>query len=70
MLARSEVTIKLLTVLTYYTPHWTGLTAHAIQVAEGLAARGAEVRPVRHYPELKRDEVINGMRVVRLQPVA
>jgi len=58
--------------LTYYSPHWTGLTAHAVQAAEGLAARGVEVTvlTVRHSPELKRDEVINGVRVVRLQPVA
>lgn len=64
--------MKLLTVLTYYTPHWTGLTAHAVKVAEELAARGVEVTvlTVRHTPEIKRDEVINGVRVVRLQPVA
>jgi glycosyltransferase involved in cell wall biosynthesis len=67
-----EVPIKLLTILTYYRPHWTGLTAHAVQVAEGLAARGVEVTvlTVRHSPELKRDEMINGVRVIRLQPVA
>ena len=69
---RNEVTIKLLVILTYYRPHWTGLTAHAVKVAEGLAARGIEVTvlTVRHTPELKRDEIINGVRVVRLQPVA
>lgn len=59
-------------MLTYYSPHWTGLTAHAVQVAEGLAARGVDVTvlTVRHSPELKRDEVINGVRVIRLQPIA
>lgn len=64
--------MKVLTVLTYYYPHWTGLTAHAVKVAEGLAARGAEVTvlTVRHSPELKRDEIINGVRVIRLQPVS
>ena len=64
--------MKLLTVLTYYAPHWTGLTAHAVKVAEGMAARGVEVTvlTVRHSPELKRDEVVNGVRVVRLQPVS
>jgi glycosyltransferase involved in cell wall biosynthesis/ubiquinone/menaquinone biosynthesis C-methylase UbiE len=67
-----EGTIKLLTILTYYAPHWTGLTAHAVQVAEGLAARGIDVTvlTVRHSPELKRDEVVNGVRVFRLRPVA
>ena len=48
------------------------MTTHAVQVAEGLAARGIEVTvlTVRHSPELKRVEVINGLRVVRLQHVA
>src|SRR5512145_399377 len=62
--------MKILAVLTYYYPHWTGLTAHAVQVAEGLVARGHEVTvlTVRHSAELARDEIINGVRVVRLQP--
>ena len=69
---RNEGTIKLLTIITYYSPHWTGLTTHVVQVAEGLAARGIDVTvlTVRYSPELKRDEVINGVRVIRLQPVA
>jgi glycosyltransferase involved in cell wall biosynthesis/ubiquinone/menaquinone biosynthesis C-methylase UbiE len=64
--------MKLLTILTYYAPHWTGLTTHAVRVAEGLAARGVEVTvlTIRHTPDLKRDEVINGVRVIRLLPVA
>jgi glycosyltransferase involved in cell wall biosynthesis/SAM-dependent methyltransferase len=63
--------MKILTVLTYYHPHWTGLTAHAVRVAEGLAARGHEVTVLaaRHDPDLPRDEIINGVRVVRLQPL-
>lgn len=64
--------MKILTVLTYYYPHWTGLTAHALRVAEGLAARGHEVTVLtsRHLSDLPREEVINGVRVVRLQPAA
>jgi len=48
------------------------LTVHAVQVAEGLAARGIDVTvlTVRHASDLKRDEIINGVRVIRLQPVA
>lgn len=63
--------MKILTVLTYYYPHWTGLTAHAVRVAEGLAARGHQVTALcsRHEPGLPRDEMINGVRVVRLQPL-
>ena len=64
--------MKILTVLTYYHPHWTGLTAHAVRVAEGLATRGHQVTVLtsRHEPHLARDEVVRGVRVVRLQPVS
>lgn len=64
--------MKILTVLTYYYPHWTGLTAHAVRVAEGLAARGHDVTVLttRHSPELARSEPVNGVRVIRLKPIA
>jgi glycosyltransferase involved in cell wall biosynthesis/SAM-dependent methyltransferase len=64
--------MKILSVVTYYHPHWTGLTVHAVKVAEGLAARGHEVTVLttRHSPELPRDEMLNGVRVIRLQPVS
>lgn len=64
--------MKILAILTYYYPHWTGLTVHAVKVAEGLAARGHQVTVLtsRHSLELPRDEIINGVRVIRLQPVA
>lgn len=63
--------MRILTVLTYYSPHWTGLTAHAAKVAEGLAARGHEVTvlTIRYRPDLARDEMVNGVRVVRIQPL-
>jgi glycosyltransferase involved in cell wall biosynthesis len=63
--------IKVLTVLTYYHPHWTGLTAIAKRIAEGLAGRGHEVTvlAMQHAPELARHEVVNGVSVVRLPPV-
>ena len=32
--------MKILVTLTYYHPHWTGLTAYAKRLAVGLAARG------------------------------
>lgn len=64
--------MRILTVLTYYRPHWTGLTAHAVRVAEGLAARGHDVTvlTIKYQPNLARDEMINGVRVVRLQPIS
>lgn len=63
--------MKVLMILTYYHPHWTGLTAHAVKIAEGLAARGVQVTVLttRHKPELARDEMMNGVRVIRLQPI-
>lgn len=64
--------MRILSILTYYAPHWTGLTQHAQRVAEGLAARGhaVTVLTTRHSPELPRDEMVNGVRVVRIQPIA
>lgn len=35
-----------LTVLTSYPPHWTGLTVHAVRLAEELAARGQRALPL------------------------
>ncbi|HVF11255.1 MAG TPA: glycosyltransferase [Abditibacteriaceae bacterium] len=60
--------MRILTILTYYAPHWTGLTQHARLVAEGLAAQGHQVTVVtsRYSPQLPRDERINGVRVLRL----
>ena len=74
---RTEVTdeagivVKILTTLNFYHPHWTGLTVYAQRIAEGLARRGHEVTVLtsQHSPELARDEVLNGVCVVRL-PVA
>ncbi|HUG64316.1 MAG TPA: glycosyltransferase family 4 protein [Gaiellaceae bacterium] len=64
--------IRVLTVLTFYYPHWTGLTAHATRIAEGLVTRGHEVTVIaaQHSPELPLKETVNGVSVVRLPPVA
>jgi glycosyltransferase involved in cell wall biosynthesis len=55
-------------VLTYYHPHWTGLTAYAKRLAEGLVRRGHTVTVVasQHEPSLEKNEDLNGVRVVRL----
>ena len=57
--------MRILFLLTYYYPHWTGLTRYAGRIAEGLAARGHEVHAlaVRHDPDLPLEEVIGGVRV-------
>jgi glycosyltransferase involved in cell wall biosynthesis/2-polyprenyl-3-methyl-5-hydroxy-6-metoxy-1,4-benzoquinol methylase len=64
--------MKILSILTYYHPHWTGLTVHARIVAERLAARGHEVTvlAIRHSPDLAEEEIVAGVRVVRLPPLA
>jgi glycosyltransferase involved in cell wall biosynthesis len=63
--------LRVLQVLTYYRPHWTGLTAHAARVAEGLARRGHAVTVMcsRHSPDLPSEETLDGVRVVRLNVV-
>lgn len=60
--------MKILTVLTYYTPHWTGLTVYARRLAEGLARRGHDVTVLtsRHEKSVPPEETLNGVRVVRL----
>ena len=64
--------MRILTVLTYYYPHWTGLTAYAQRLAEGLAARGHRVTVVtcRYRNDLPREETHNGVSIVRVPTVA
>lgn len=63
--------MRILTTLNYYHPHWTGLTVYAQRIAEGLVDRGHEVTVLtsQHDPTLPREEMVGGVRVVRL-PVA
>ena len=60
--------MKILVTLTYYYPHWTGLTAYAQRLAEGLAKRGHEITVLtsQFKPQLARDEMHNGVRILRL----
>ncbi len=64
--------MKILATLTYYYPHWTGLTAVARYIAEGLAARGHQVTVLtsRFRRDLPPLETVNGVRVVRLPTIA
>lgn len=63
--------MRVLTILSYYHPHWTGLTVHAVRLAEELVARGhtVTVLTTRHDPALAPKETRNGVRIVRLKPV-
>lgn len=60
--------MKILVTLTYYYPHWTGLTAYAQRLAEGLAKRGHQVTVLtaQFKPTFARDEMHNGVRILRL----
>lgn len=62
--------MKILSILTYYHPHWTGLTAIAKWIDEGLAARGHRVTVLttQHDPALPRESDEAGVRVIRLRP--
>lgn len=63
--------MKILFALTYYRPHLSGLTVFAARLAEALAARGhvLTVLTSQHTPQLPRDEIVEGVSVVRV-PVA
>jgi glycosyltransferase involved in cell wall biosynthesis len=60
--------MKILIILTYYNPHWTGLTVYARRLAEGLARRGHDVTVLtsQHEKTLPLKEMLNGVRIVRL----
>ncbi|NLV73740.1 MAG: glycosyltransferase family 4 protein [Chloroflexi bacterium] len=60
--------MRILTALTYYYPHWTGLTAFAQRIAEGLAARGHEITVVtsRYNRDLPAEETYNGVHIRRV----
>jgi glycosyltransferase involved in cell wall biosynthesis len=63
--------MKILTVLTYYRPHTSGLTIYAERLAEAFAKRGHEVTVLTSHfdPSTPREEIRNGVKIVRA-PVA
>ncbi|HEY3313575.1 MAG TPA: glycosyltransferase family 4 protein [Anaerolineales bacterium] len=63
--------MKILTVLTYYRPHTSGLTIYAERLAEAFARRGHEVTVLtsRFDPATPAEELRNGVRIIRA-PVA
>ena len=63
--------MKILTVLTYYRPHTSGLTIYAERLARAFAKRGHEVTVMttQYDKSLPREEMLDGVRVVRV-PVA
>jgi glycosyltransferase involved in cell wall biosynthesis len=63
--------MRILTVLTYYRPHTSGLTIYAERLARAFAKRGHQVTVMttRYEKSLPREEMMDGVRVIRV-PVA
>lgn len=62
---------RILVVLTYYSPHWTGLTEYARRLAEAFVRHGypTSVLTCRHEANLPAKESINGVTVHRMPVV-
>lgn len=60
--------MRILTVLTYYRPHTSGLTIYAERLARALSRRGHQVTVMTtHYePSLPLEEHMDGVRVLRV----
>jgi glycosyltransferase involved in cell wall biosynthesis len=60
--------MHILTALTYYRPHYSGLTIYTERVAAALARRGHQVTILtsRFDPSLPAEEMMDGVKVVRL----
>lgn len=63
--------MRILTVLTYYRPHTSGLTIYAERLVQALARRGHEVTVFtsRYDASLPLEEIVDGIRILRV-PVA
>jgi glycosyltransferase involved in cell wall biosynthesis len=64
--------MKILTVLTYYRPHTSGLTIYAERLAKAFAKRGHQVTVMttQYDPSLPREETLDGVRIVRVPVIA
>jgi glycosyltransferase involved in cell wall biosynthesis len=60
--------MKILTVLTYYRPHTSGLTIYAERLARAFVERGHQVTVMttQYDRSLPRQEVLHGVRVIRV----
>ena len=63
--------MRVLTVLTYYRPHTSGLTIYAERLARALACRGHQVTVFtsQYMKSLPLEEVVDGVKIIRA-PVA
>ena len=60
--------MKILTVLTYYRPHTSGLTIYAERLAEAFARRGHEVTVFTSHFDAStpQEEIHNGVKIIRV----
>jgi glycosyltransferase involved in cell wall biosynthesis len=61
--------MRILTVLTYYRPHYSGLTIYAERLVRAMAERGHHVTVLtsRYDPHLPQREVLDGVEILRLK---
>ncbi|NJN44132.1 MAG: glycosyltransferase family 4 protein [Anaerolineae bacterium] len=59
--------MKILTVLTYYRPHTSGLTIYAERIAKAFVARGHEVTVLtsQFEKDLPLRETVDGVNIIR-----
>lgn len=64
--------MKILTVLTYYRPHTSGLTIYAERLAQAFVKRGHQVTVMttQYDPSLPREEIMEGVKVIRVPVIA
>jgi glycosyltransferase involved in cell wall biosynthesis len=64
--------MKILTVLTYYRPHTSGLTIYAERLARAFAKRGHQVTVMtaQYDPALPRQETMDGVKILRVPVMA
>lgn len=60
--------MKILTVLTYYRPHTSGLTIYAERLARAFVRRGHQVTVMttQYDPSLPREENMDGVKIIRV----
>ena len=60
--------MKILTVLTYYRPHTSGLTIYAERLARAFVHRGHQVTVMttQYDPSLPREENMDGVKIIRV----
>jgi glycosyltransferase involved in cell wall biosynthesis len=64
--------MKILTVLTYYRPHTSGLTIYAERLAGAFVKRGHQVTVMttQYDPSLAQEEMMDGVKVIRVPVIA